>query len=162
MLKNCWKKFKKLMKKDWSAGAGVMCDLLKLGVRTCVCAHLNLDVRGACVRPKKRSQLTPNIACKLEGKRKQFDMDFTCLAFLHPIISFWETRDLLPLTTKKKHCETQNINHLMYVLIHIYVCFIFYVHTGFENRERCPQLVKCRFTYYLDFYYLFLFVYLLF
>ena len=39
------------MKKDWSAGA--KCDLLKLGVRTRVRAHLNLDVRGACVRPKK-------------------------------------------------------------------------------------------------------------
>ena len=35
------------------------CDHFKLGVRTRVRAHLNLDVRGACVRPKKRSQLTP-------------------------------------------------------------------------------------------------------
>ena len=40
------------MKKDWSAGAGAKCDLLKLCVRTRVRAHLNLDVRGACVRPK--------------------------------------------------------------------------------------------------------------
>ena len=51
------------MKKDWkideSAGAGAKCDHFKLGVRTRVRAHLNLDVRGACVRPKKRSQLTP-------------------------------------------------------------------------------------------------------
>ena len=47
------------MKKDWSAGAGAKCDLLKLGVRTRVRAHLNLDMRGACVRPKKRSQVTP-------------------------------------------------------------------------------------------------------
>jgi hypothetical protein len=54
------------MKKDWkiayftkSAGAGGKCDHLKLGVRTRVRAHLNLDVRGACARPKKRSQLTP-------------------------------------------------------------------------------------------------------
>ena len=52
------------MKKDWkiaekhyfikSAGAGVKCDHFKLGVRTRVRAHLNLDVRGECVRPKKR------------------------------------------------------------------------------------------------------------
>ena len=44
------------------AGAGAKCDHCKLGVRTRVHAHLNLDVRGACVRPKKRSQLTP---CKM-------------------------------------------------------------------------------------------------
>ena len=84
-------------------------------------------------------------------------MDFTCLAFLHPRISFWETRDLLPLTTKKKSCETQNINHRMYT--HSYLC-MFYVHTGLENREKDPQLVKCRFTYYFDFYWTF--TYLLF
>ena len=54
------------MKKDLSifyftksAGAGAKCDHFKLGVRTRVSAHLNLDVRGACVRPKNRSQLTP-------------------------------------------------------------------------------------------------------
>ena len=51
------------MRKDWkiaekryfskSAGAGAKCDHFKLGVRTRVRAHLNLDVRGACVRPKK-------------------------------------------------------------------------------------------------------------
>ena len=41
------------------AGAGAKCDHFKLGVHTRVRAHLNLDVRGACVRPKKRSQLTP-------------------------------------------------------------------------------------------------------
>ena len=55
------------MKKNWkiaekscftkSVGAGAKCD--HLGVRTRVRAHLNLDVRGAFVRPKKRSQLTP-------------------------------------------------------------------------------------------------------
>ena len=42
-----------------SAGAGAKCDHFKLGVRTRVRVHLNLDVRGVCVRPKKRSQLTP-------------------------------------------------------------------------------------------------------
>ena len=42
-----------------SAGAGAKCDHFKLGVRTRVRAHPNLDVRGACVRPKKGSQLTP-------------------------------------------------------------------------------------------------------
>ena len=47
------------MKKDWSAGAGAKCDLLKLGLRTRVREHINLDVRDACVQPKKRSQLTP-------------------------------------------------------------------------------------------------------
>ena len=41
------------------AGAGAMCDHLKLDVRTRVRAHINLDVRGACVRPKKRSQPMP-------------------------------------------------------------------------------------------------------
>ena len=54
------------MKKDWkiaekryftkSAGAGGKCDHFKLGVRTRVRAHFNLDVWGACMRPK---QLTP-------------------------------------------------------------------------------------------------------
>ena len=39
------------------------CDHLKLGLRTRVRADLNLDVRGACVRPKKQSQLTP---CSLQ------------------------------------------------------------------------------------------------
>ena len=49
------------MKKNWkiaekscftkSVGAGAKCD--HLGVRTRVRAHLNLDGRGACVRPKK-------------------------------------------------------------------------------------------------------------
>ena len=46
------------MKKHYftkSAGAGAKCNHFKLGVR----AHLNLDVPGACVQPKKRSQLTP-------------------------------------------------------------------------------------------------------
>ena len=40
---------------------GAKCDHLKLEVRTRVRAHLNLDVRGAWVRPKKGSQLTPCI-----------------------------------------------------------------------------------------------------
>ena len=42
-----------------SASAGAKCDQFKLEVRTHVRAHLDLDVRGACLRPKKRSQLTP-------------------------------------------------------------------------------------------------------
>ena len=42
-----------------SAGAGAKCDHFKLEVCTRVRAHLNLDVRGACVRPKKRSQPMP-------------------------------------------------------------------------------------------------------
>ena len=49
------------MKKHYftkSAVAGEKCDHFKLGVRTRVRAHLNLDVRGACVRPTKLSQLT--------------------------------------------------------------------------------------------------------
>ena len=37
---------------------GVKSDHFKLEVQTRVHAHLNLDVQGACVRPKKRSQLT--------------------------------------------------------------------------------------------------------
>ena len=39
--------------------ADAKCDYFKWEVRTRVRAHLNFDVRGACVRPKKRSQLTP-------------------------------------------------------------------------------------------------------
>ena len=61
------KKFEKFLKKDKkkigekryftkSAGAGAKCDRLKLGV------DLILDVRGACVRRKNPSQLTP---CKI-------------------------------------------------------------------------------------------------
>ena len=67
------------MRKDWkaaekryfskSAGAGAKCDHFKLGVRTRVRAHLNLDVRGACVRPKKRSQLTPCLLLSMSNKR---------------------------------------------------------------------------------------------
>ena len=41
------------------AGAGAKCDHQKIGVRARVRANLDLDVRGACVRRKKRSQLTP-------------------------------------------------------------------------------------------------------
>ena len=37
--------------KSADAGAGAKCDHFKLGVCTRVRAHLNLDVRGACVRP---------------------------------------------------------------------------------------------------------------
>ena len=44
------------MKKDWkiteSAGVGAKCDHFKLGVRTRVRAHLNLEVWAECVRPK--------------------------------------------------------------------------------------------------------------
>ena len=41
------------------AGAGAKCDHQRIGVRARVRASLDLDVRGACVRRKKRSQLTP-------------------------------------------------------------------------------------------------------
>ena len=41
------------------AGAGAKCDHQRIGVRARVRANLDLDVRGACVRRKKRSQLTP-------------------------------------------------------------------------------------------------------
>ena len=50
MLKKVGKIDEKRMK---SAGAGAKCDHFKLSVRTHVRAHLYLDVRGACVRPKK-------------------------------------------------------------------------------------------------------------
>ena len=54
------RKPKKLLKKCWFTKgvrcAGVKCDHLRLEVRARVRAHLHLDVRGACVRPKKRSQ----------------------------------------------------------------------------------------------------------
>ena len=43
----------------FTKGAGAKCDHLKLEVHTHVRAHLNLDVRGACVRPKKPSQPMP-------------------------------------------------------------------------------------------------------
>ena len=51
------KHIENLLKFTKSAGAGVKCNQFKLGVRTRVRAHLNSDVRGACVGPKKRSQL---------------------------------------------------------------------------------------------------------
>ena len=41
------------------AGAGAKCDHQRIGVRTRVRANLDLDVRGACVRRKKRSQPMP-------------------------------------------------------------------------------------------------------
>ena len=41
------------------AGAGAKCDHQRIGVRACVRANLDLDVRGACVRRKKRSQPMP-------------------------------------------------------------------------------------------------------
>ena len=41
------------------AGAGAKCDHQRIGVRARVRANLELDVRGACVRRKKSSQLTP-------------------------------------------------------------------------------------------------------
>ena len=41
------------------AGAGAKCDHQRIGVHARVRAKLDLDVRGACVRRKKRSQLTP-------------------------------------------------------------------------------------------------------
>ena len=41
------------------AGAGAKCDHHKMKVRTRVRAHRFLDVRGACVRRKNGSQLTP-------------------------------------------------------------------------------------------------------
>ena len=65
MLKKCW--FTK------SAGAGAKCDHLKLEVRSRVRAHLSLDVRGACVRPKKRSQLIPwKFLPRIKGKPIKF------------------------------------------------------------------------------------------
>ena len=59
MLKNYRNIAKKFLIYRKCAGAGAKCDPFKLEVRTRVRAVLNLDVRGACVRPKKRSQLTP-------------------------------------------------------------------------------------------------------
>ena len=50
--------------KGLTEAGGAKSDHFKLGVRTCVRAHLNLDVQGACVRPKKRSQLTPCLSNK--------------------------------------------------------------------------------------------------
>jgi hypothetical protein len=40
-------------------GAGAKCDHQRIGVHARVRANLDLDVQGACVRRKKRSQLTP-------------------------------------------------------------------------------------------------------
>ena len=53
------KRLKIAEKRYCTKSVGVKYDHFKLGVRTRVRAHINLDVRGACVRPKKRSQLTP-------------------------------------------------------------------------------------------------------
>ena len=41
------------------AGSVAKCDHRRIGVRARVRANLDLDVRGACVRRKKQSQLTP-------------------------------------------------------------------------------------------------------
>ena len=43
----------------FTKGAGAKCDQQRIGVRALVRANLDLDVRGACVRRKKQSQLTP-------------------------------------------------------------------------------------------------------
>ena len=51
------KKILKIIEKLLSAG--VKCDHFKWEVLTRVHAHLNLDVQGACVRPKKGSQPMP-------------------------------------------------------------------------------------------------------
>ena len=59
MLKNYRNMAEKFLIYRKCAGAGAKCDPFKLEVRTRVRAVLNLDVRGACVRPKKWSQLTP-------------------------------------------------------------------------------------------------------
>ena len=58
MLKNGWKNGNLNTKSAW---AGAKCDHLKLEVCTRVRALLNLDMRGAHVRPKKRLQ---PILCK--------------------------------------------------------------------------------------------------
>ena len=62
-VENCRKKIEKFLKNVEQlfkrAGAGAKCDHLKFEVCTRVRAHLNLEVRGACVRPKKGSQLIP-------------------------------------------------------------------------------------------------------
>ena len=50
ILKSCWKKFEKLMKKEWKVR--VRCEVRPIQIG---CAHLDLDVRGAYVRPKKWS-----------------------------------------------------------------------------------------------------------
>ena len=47
-----------------SAGVGAKCDHLKLEVRTRVRAHLNLDVWGACVTPKRVATHTLNFTIK--------------------------------------------------------------------------------------------------
>jgi hypothetical protein len=41
------------------AGAGAKCNHHKIGVSERVRANLDLDMRSACDRRKKRSQLTP-------------------------------------------------------------------------------------------------------
>ena len=103
MLKKCWKKFEKLMKKDWkiaeSAGAGAKGDHFKLGVRTRVRADLNLDVRGACVQPKKRSQLTPcKVISLLQVSSHKFEPELWLSLWLWPLnnheMKKWYPRDL--------------------------------------------------------------------
>ena len=48
-------------------GAGAVCDHFKIKVGARVRAVVNLGVRCVCVRPQKRSQLTPWISVKLQG-----------------------------------------------------------------------------------------------
>ena len=63
---------KKLLENFLIKGAGAKCNHFKLELRTRVRAHLNLDVQGACVRPKKPSQLTLCYLYVIHRKRKKF------------------------------------------------------------------------------------------
>ena len=75
-MKSCWKKFEKLMEKiaekhcfTKSAGAGAKRDHSKLVVRTHVRGHLNLDVRGACVRAIQKTVATHTLPVWVQKSR---------------------------------------------------------------------------------------------
>ena len=117
-----------------SAGAGAKCDHFKLEVRTRVCAHLKLDVRGACVRPKKPSQLTP---CSFSKMYALFITQFDEFTKNNPKFEFlkfsiaadrnWEYRLFyveIKLTGKYLSCSLQIYKnlHLSFYMGNLWTC----------------------------------------
>ena len=67
------------------AGAGAKFDHQRIGVRARVRANLDLDVRGACVRRKKRLQPMPQK--KLIGFQSSFCFGFLCIPRMYGMVN---------------------------------------------------------------------------
>ena len=109
-LRNVKNLLKTVWKKCWftkGAGAGAKCDHLKLKVRTCVRAHLNLDVRGTCVRPRKGSQLTPWYYVLERWFSYKWQNKLERPAFKSPV-----NRDIRARTNFAKSNWSNNINNI--------------------------------------------------